>query len=38
MKKIPDKSINDIEIPENAVYRQTLAHYVDGQLKHTYYF
>lgn len=38
MKKIPDTSINDIEIPENAVYRQTLAHYVDGQLKHTYYF
>lgn len=38
MKKIPDTSINDIEIPENVVYKQTLAHYVDGQLKHTYYF
>lgn len=26
------------KIPENAVYKKTLAHYVDGQLKHTYYF
>lgn len=38
MKKISDTSINDIEIPENAVYKQTLAHYVDGELEHTYYF
>lgn len=26
------------KIPENAVYKQTLTHYIDGKPEHTYYF
>lgn len=43
-KKTPDSKpdnievLNNIETPENAVYRKIVLHYTDGNLKHTSYY